>query len=303
MTIVFEEMQRDVQSPEGPVWLGNGEWLVTEMGRGTIIRVSETTRTTLATTGRPNGLAVDDDGSVWIAESLNPAILALNPSAGEVTEILTRRSHGLMWPNDLCFAPDGALWFTDSGITLSVFEAAVDAGDFANADIDGRLIRFDPVSHTMTVEDHGLHFANGIAVHPSGDAIFVAETLTGSIYRYTLDGAVLGSRELYCNVMSEIQSPSRGVAGPDGMAFSAEGELCVCVLAQSDVTVVASGGTVHERWTVDDGFPTNITFGGEDRSTILVTAAHTNRLLVAETPYIGAALFTPPAWSHYRNGP
>ena len=65
--------------PEGPALLHDGSWLCVEMGpdRGCVTHISADGRTkrVVARTGRPNGLAVDGEGVVWVAESINPPSL------------------------------------------------------------------------------------------------------------------------------------------------------------------------------------------------------------------------------------
>jgi len=68
---------RDVGFPEAPVRLPDGDFLFVEMSpdRGWTIRVSAdgSKRTVLAKTGRPNGLAMDRNGFVWVAETAKRA--------------------------------------------------------------------------------------------------------------------------------------------------------------------------------------------------------------------------------------
>ena len=62
--------------PEGPVALADGRWLVVEMGpeRGCVTLLDRDGRIdrVIARTGRPNGLAVGRDGTIWVAESQEP---------------------------------------------------------------------------------------------------------------------------------------------------------------------------------------------------------------------------------------
>jgi gluconolactonase len=299
MNSLFREWKTGIQQPEGPVWMGDGSWLVTEMGKGRILRVSESNTAVIATTGRPNGLAIDADGVAWIAESLQRALLTVDVATGAVTTIVDARAGDLHWPNDLCFGPDGSVFLTDSGVLIKEFEDSVAAGRHFDLSVDGRLLRYAPSTGALEVVDQGLRFANGLAVHPDGTAIYVAETLTGNIYRYPLSGVQLGPRESFANVLAGTTEADREVVGPDGMAFDAEGRLCVAVLTAGFIAVVRSDGSIEERWMPDDTFPTNLAFGGPDLRAVLVTGAGSNRLLVGDCEVAGAPLFTPNAWTAY----
>src|SRR5579862_1562107 len=72
---------RDLRAPEGPVALPDGTWLIVEGGaeRGCVSHLSADgqTRSVIKKTGRPNGLAVDADGVIWVAESKTPSLLRL----------------------------------------------------------------------------------------------------------------------------------------------------------------------------------------------------------------------------------
>ncbi len=67
--------------PEAPVPLPDGGFLFVEMdpAKGCITRFSRdgATRTVVARTGRPNGLALDPEGFVWVAETAMRALLRL----------------------------------------------------------------------------------------------------------------------------------------------------------------------------------------------------------------------------------
>lgn len=71
----------DLSFPEGPVVLQDGSWLVVEMGAetGCVTHISPEgdSRRAIAKTGRPNGLAVDKSGFIWIAESMQCALLRM----------------------------------------------------------------------------------------------------------------------------------------------------------------------------------------------------------------------------------
>ncbi len=105
-----------LSGPEGPVALADGSWLVVEMGedRGCITHIApgRGNKQVIARTGRLNGLAVDRNGVIWVAKSQNTSLLRVSME-GDVEVLLTGRgAEPFLFPNDLCFGPDGTLYMT-----------------------------------------------------------------------------------------------------------------------------------------------------------------------------------------------
>ncbi len=263
----------DLSLPEGPVPLADGSWLVTELDtrRGTVVRITaDGVRHPIAKTGRPNGLALSRDGSVWVAESLEPALLRLELSGEFTRELEQVEGRPLLWPNDLCFGPDGALYVTDSGILVGDFlidGKPIDGAE--NVTTEGIVFRFDPRTGEASLIDEGLGFTNGIAFGPDG-LLYANETLTGNILRYRIeDGRLAGERELFGNVLDPLYTEP-GLRGPDGMAFSTDGRLWVTVFGQGDITVLDREGEVEQRIPIAGRSPTNIAFGPDGETRIYI---------------------------------
>src|SRR3546814_17191438 len=67
--------------------------------------------------GWPNGLKIHKDGRIFIADH-KIGIMVLDPVSGRVEPYLTQvRREGLKGVNDLVFASNGDLYFTDQGQT------------------------------------------------------------------------------------------------------------------------------------------------------------------------------------------
>lgn len=254
--------------PEGPVRLPDESWLVTELAlaRGCVTRVDpDGSLHPLARTGRPNGLALTADGTVWVAESLTPSIVAMTLDGAARTVTTDAGDEPLLWPNDICVGPDGALYVTDSGIRIGDF-VVNDAPrpDHATVEFDGRVVRADPASGAATILDRGLRFANGIAFGPDG-LLYVNETMTGNVYRYRD-----GQRELFGNVLAPDWEGEQ-LRGPDGMAFDVDGRLYVTVFGQGDVTILEPDGSVGGRIPCGGANPTNVAFGPPGGGYFVVT--------------------------------
>jgi gluconolactonase len=259
--------------PEGPVVLQDGSWLVVEMeaqaGCLTQISPDGNTKRVIAKTGRPNGLAVDKSGFIWVAESCSSALLRISLD-GNVDVVATAcGGEPFLWPNDLCFGPDGAVYMTDSGVRVRDFKIGTGhRPDYETVELDGRVYRIDPQTGQVRQLDRGLRFTNGIAFGPDGN-LYVAETLTGTVYRYSWCGeGQFGPRECFGN-----SNPDRtaGFQGPDGMAFSKDGRLYVAVFGRGRVTVMGSDGSVLEHIPTLGQRPTNVAFGLPGDKRIYVT--------------------------------
>jgi len=283
----------DIWLPEGPLLLPDGSWLVTELDvrRGTVTQLyPDGSRRAVAKTGRPNGLARDGDGVIWVAESLDPALIRLQLD-GSFTRVITEvEGTPLLWPNDLCFGPDGAIYATDSGIRVG--EMLVDGKPREGCEsfpMDGRVLRFDPRTDEAWFLDTGLRFANGIAFGPDG-LLYANETVTGNVYRYRVqDGRVVGEREVFGNVLDpDYDEP--GLRGPDGMAFSVDGRLWVAVFGQGDVTVLSPHGDVLERIKTAGRSPTNVAFGPPGDTTLYIVENDHGILETREAGVEGLAL-------------
>ena len=259
--------------PEAPVLLSDGSWGVVEMSPETgcvsVISRDGLIKNVVAKTGRPNGMVVDSHGTLWVAESMNPPSLKKVELSGSSESIITGGDGvEFLFPNDLAFGPDGALYMTDSGVSRPVFQQARETGRL-NSKIDGKVFRIDLASRSAIVLDDGLQFANGLAFGLD-DALYVTTTLNGLVYRYDWkhDGT-LGPREEFTDLVDRNQR-SRFIGG-DGLAVGMNGFLYCAVVGQGDVTVVDTDGRVVERIIVGGDQPTNVAFGPRDSGDLYVT--------------------------------
>ena len=288
----MEKYAEGLGFPEAPVPLPDGGFLFVEMdpAKGCITRFDRggRTRTVVARTGRPNGLALDRQGFVWVAETAMRALLKLALDGN--FEIAANAWDGkpFLFLNDVTVADDGIVYLTDSGIEL---EEVAPGGqlnpDWRRLKYDGRVYAVDPDSRRVDCVDRGLQFANGIAFGPDG-RLYVAETLSGNIYRYDCDGGrVIGRRQLFGNVIEHFNLAE--LKGPDGMKFGADGNLYVCVFGQGDVTVLDRDGRVLRRIKVEGSLPTNLAFGHGGEKRIYVTEVETGSVQVIDVDTGGFA--------------
>lgn len=285
----------NLSEPEAPVLLPDGSWLVVEMGAGkgsiTHISADGKTRRIIAKTGRPNGLAVDQHGIIWVAESMNPPSL-LKITMDRDVEIFSKEYRGtpFLFPNDLAFGPDGALYMTDSGVGLNdLLRAGKLRSEYMDIKTDGSVFRIDPNTKKIEKIDSELKFANGIAFGPD-NTLYIGEMFTGKVYRYRwADGKVKREREFFGSVF-DGERP-KVLNGPDGMKFGKDGNLYVAVYGQGVVTVLGSDGSILRHIPTQGSKPTNVAFGATGEKKIYVTEDETGVLQAIDVETTGLPLY------------
>lgn len=286
---------KDLGFPEAPILLPDGNFLFTEMSpeTGCITWVAKdgNSRRMVAKTGRPNGLARDSDGLVWVAESAQKTLLTLTQEGKTEAFATAGENQPFLFLNDLAFAPNGDLYLTDSGVELEEFAPGGQLNpEWESLPYDGRVYRVDVKTRAVETIDRGIRFTNGLAFGPDQNFYF-AETLTGTIYRYEWkNGGISGAREVFGNVWDpEVEAEIRG---PDGMKFAANGQLFVAVFGQGDVTVLNPDGSVDRRIKTSGMCPTNLVFGKDGEQSIYVTEAETGTVQKFHVGTDGYPLFS-----------
>ncbi len=283
----------DLKNPEAPVILPDGNLCLVEMheSRGWILWLNADgrERRVVAKTGRPNGMTLAADGTLWVAESVNPPSLLHVTLDGDV-EIIATSCEGkeFLFPNDLRFGPDGMLYMTDSGVRMDDWRD-LPPEQRQSAKTEGRVYRIDPTTGDGEIIGTGYDFTNGIAFG-SDNSLYVAATQSGLIYRHAWsNGAVSSDKEVFGSVVDETEG-ALGFRGPDGMAFGTDGNLYVAVVGQQDVTVLGPDGAAVRRITLEGPAPTNVAFAPAGSGKLYVTEQGVGHLEVHDVDTDGLPL-------------
>jgi gluconolactonase len=196
--------------------------------------------------GGPNACMLGTDGAIystqtpnvgaWVAPEHRPP--SIQKTKNGKAEILVTEADGKKFdgPNDLTFAPDGRLWFTDSG-----------DWDQANKPHPGRIICIEKngVAHIVEELDHT--YPNGIVAEPDGSIVWV-ESFTLNVIRRTPDGK-----------KSVIHTLADGHL-PDGLKIDVEGKLWITTVASGGIDVLDKSGK-HVQFIEVGGTLLNNCFG------------------------------------------
>ena len=231
---------------EGPSFDRAGNLYVTDIPFGRVFRVSPAGDWTLITEydGWPNGLKIHKDGRIFLTD-YKRGIMLLEPATGKVTALVDHRgSESFKGVNDLFFAANGDLFFTDQGQT-------------GLHDPTGRVYRYDTAGR-LTMLVNTVPSPNGLVMNKAENVLYVGVTRGNAVWRLPImaDGTV-------SKVGLFIQM-SGGHAGPDGMALDAEGGLVVAHPSTTAWRFDHLGRPTHHVDAGDDIFCTNIAFSGND---------------------------------------
>jgi gluconolactonase len=198
------------------------------------------------TGGGPNGSRFGPAGDLFVADCVNRNVLRIATATGDTTVYADQwDGKPLAGPNDLCFGPDGTLYFTDP------------AGS-SPANPIGGVYAVAPDRSVARVAT-GLAFPNGLAVTPDGITLIVAETHTGILHRFSLEPASLYQELPPLTTLSPAAPPPQE-SGPDGMAFGDDGNLYVAHFGTGVVRVVAPSGNLVASLPAGGPTVTNVAF-------------------------------------------
>ena len=259
---------------EGPGFDREGRLHCVDTAYGRVFRVSEKGKFEVLADydGEPNGLRFHKDGRIFIADFKN-GIVTLDPETGKVAVVCHRyRLERFKAVNDLIFASNGDLYFTDQGLT-------------GLHDPTGRVFRLCADGRLDLLLDN-VPSPNGLVLNDSETELLVAATRGNSIWRAPLmpDGGV-------AKVGIFIQLS--GGLGPDGITMDAAGNLVVAHFGFGAVWLFSPIGEPIMRINSCRGRKvTNVAYGGPDRRTLFITEVESGSILMARMDVPGRPLFS-----------
>jgi gluconolactonase len=260
---------------EGPSFDRDGNLWFVDIPFGRVFRITARGEWELAVQydGWPNGLKIHQDGRIFIAD-YKRGLLVLDPRSGRIEPLLeTAYSEGFKGLNDLHFASNGDLYFTDQGQT-------------GITDPSGRVYRLR-ASGALDRLCANVPSPNGITLSTTEKHCYDGVTRSQQVWRLPLmaDGSVSKT-----GVAIQL---SGGVAGPDGIEMDAENGLLVCQLGVGVWRFDANMLPTHLVHSTDPHHHhlANIAFGGPDRKTLYITESLSGDILRAELPVAGKKLY------------
>ena len=281
-----EQLATGLRWGEGPVWFGDGRYLlVSDIPNDRILRWDETSGTTSvfrAPSNHANGHARDRQGRLLSCEHLTRRVTRTDYD-GTVT-VLADRHQGkrLNSPNDIVCARDGGVWFTDPTFGIGGYWE----GEPAVSEVTPAVYRIDPADASLHCMLDDLAGPNGLAFSPDEKVLYVVESRAmphRRLWAYDVGADhSLGGKRLV------IDASDGGAL--DGIAIDVDGRIwCgwgsgsgASAEALDGVRVFEPGGRAIGHIHLPERCA-NLCFGGRHRNRLFMAASHSLYALFVNT--------------------
>ena len=272
---VVERLYTGCRWAEGPVWFGDGRYLLwSDIPTNRILRWLEDTGEVSVfrqPSNYSNGNTRDRQGRLVTCEH-DARRVTRTEYDGTIT-VLADHFQGklLNAPNDLAVHSDGSIWFTDPGYgILSNYE-----GHKAAFELPPNVYRIDPKTNALTVVATDMEKPNGICFSPDQKRLYVVDTGASHHPGYprqirvydVVDGVKLANSRVFVDT---------GKASSDGIRCDTDGNLWAAMgwgePASDGVSVFAPDGKLIGRIHLPE-VCANLCFGGAKRNRLFMAAS------------------------------
>lgn len=257
---------------EGPSFDRAGNLLCVDVQAGRIYRVSPHGEWDIVVEydGIPNGLKLHRDGRAFIADRKN-GLMVLDPATGTIETLLSGPSAGQRFRglNDLHFAANGDLYFTDQGRT-------------GLQDPTGCVYCLSATGSLDCVIANAPS-PNGLVLNKRETALYVAVTRANAIWRIELDDPARRAG-LFVQLFA---------AGPDGVALDDDGSVVVAHPTIGAVWLFSRiGEPLYYIKSSAKEMTTNVAFGGPGNRMLYITESRSGSILTARLPVAGKRMYS-----------
>lgn len=272
---------------EGPVWFGDGRYLLfSDIPNNRILRWEDGSGA-LSEFRKPsnhaNGLARDRQGRLLTCEHLGRRVTRTEYD-GRITVLASHyQGKPLNSPNDIVCARDGGIWFTDPPFGIMGWWE----GEPATPELPHGVYRIDPASGELLMVLADLQGSNGLAFSPDERVLYVVEsraTPHRKIWAYGVEGPRLANKRLFVDAggPGAYDGIAVDVQGNVWCGFGSNGAPGADLEALDGVRVYDAAGVPLAHIHLPERCA-NLCFGGTHNNRLFMAASHSLYALYVNT--------------------
>ncbi|SDD72552.1 gluconolactonase [Cupriavidus sp. YR651] len=273
---------------EGPVWFGDGRYLLfSDIPNNRIIRYDETSNqwsVFRSPANFTNGHCRDRQGRLVSCEHLTRRVTRTEYD-GTIT-VLADRYQGKRFnsPNDIICKSDGSIWFSDPPFGIS----GDWEGDKATPELPQAVYRIDPKDNTVTQVISDLNGPNGLCFSPDEKKLYVIEARAQPYrvvwaYDVAADGGLGNKTRLIdANGPGALDGMKCDVDGNIWAGWGSNGAPGADPAKLDGVRVFNPQGKAIGHIHLPERCP-NLCFGGAKRNRLYMASSHSLYALYVET--------------------
>jgi gluconolactonase len=268
-----ERIATGMRWAEGPVWFGDGRYLLwSDIPNNRIMKWEEETGTVSVfrkPSNNSNGNTRDRQGRLLTCEHDSRRVTRTEYD-GSITVIADQFDNKpLNSPNDLVCKSDDSIWFTDPPYGILGFYE----GHVANPELPTNVYRWDPKSKTVAVVAGDINHPNGLAFSSDESKLYIVEggasPRTIRAYDVVGDGTRLSG-------MRPVVTLENNNGTPDGLRVDVDSNLwCGWGMGAEGLDGVAifnPAGKLIGRIDLPERCA-NLCFGGRNRNRLFMTSS------------------------------
>jgi gluconolactonase len=276
-----ERLASDCRWCEGPVWFGDGRYLLwSDIPNNRILKWEEETGTVSIfrkPSAHANGNTRDRQGRLVTCEHSGRRVTRTEYD-GTITVILDHfEGKPLNSPNDVVVKSDNSLWFTDPPFGI----AGNYEGYAALEELPNNVYRVDGVTGRASVVVDDLEGPNGLAFSPDERRLYIVESRAEPNRRIRVYDVVDGVRLTNGRIFVDA-----GPGTPDGFRCDIDGNLwCGWGMGSNEldgVAIFSPEGLLIGRIRLPERCA-NVCFGGARRNRLFMAASHSVYALYVNT--------------------
>lgn len=246
---------------EGPCFDAEGHLWLADVPYGRLFRITPDGQWDLAFEyeGEPHSLRPHGDGT-WLVVDYRHGLLICDPATQKVTTLCGRvNTEPFRGLSDLTLAPNGDVWFTDSGRS-------------SLSDPTGRVYRLRQGETKPELILANVPYPNGIALSPDGKLVYLAATRANAVWRFLAEAP-----DPAWPMVGTFLQLSGGL-GPDGLAVDASGRLAIVQAQAGRLYLVDALGDPLAVVHTPGGLWTTACAFSPDQTTLFIVEAQTGSI-------------------------